>query len=297
MFRTGSWEQRLYQGLRLPGMDASQRALTRALGEVGVEAEFFLLLTGADATLAGGRRSDADHFLQQLEVSCLRICAAASTLEVATQGYLSALSARSTSGPLTETSAEPWWPAFLGFTLPSESLELRLRRCEYSYRQVTEAHLSSNIEAIAEQLALTLHALYTLPPAGVLPTAALYAGLYELSSALQGHIVPHHITETAPESPGMLAGIAQLRAFDHRDGHSITADIAWAQVQLDAAREASAHLGVKRSPFSALAHLGLKRGQLTMPDTAAWLARSIREWEDTIAQLHIIARKQAVVRR
>ena len=64
------WEQRLYTGLRLSGIEEPQFALARSLGEMGVEAEFFLLLTGSEASLAGGRRAIAEHFLQQLEDSC-----------------------------------------------------------------------------------------------------------------------------------------------------------------------------------------------------------------------------------
>lgn len=297
MAQTGGWEQRLYAGLRLPNMDEPQLALARALGEMGVEAEFFLLLTGSEASLAGATRTVADQFLQQLEVSCRRICETAASLEVATQGYLSALEARYPEARLADTIAEPWWPAFAGFTLSGESLEMRLRRCGYSYRHVVEAHLSSNIEAIAEQLAMTLHALHTLPPAGVVPIAALYHGLYELSSAIQGHIVPHHMTETTTESPGLLMGLGLLRLLDQQEDHSIRADVAWVQAQLAQARETLARLGVKRSPLSALARLGARFSGMTTPDTAAWVARTIRDWEDALAQLTELERKVAAVRR
>ncbi|HEY1391405.1 MAG TPA: hypothetical protein VGF38_22895, partial [Ktedonobacterales bacterium] len=83
MTKSGGWEQRLYMGLRLPGMDEPQLALARALGEVGVEAEFFLLLTGAEASLAGANRTVADQFLRRLDDSSKRICAVAASLEVA----------------------------------------------------------------------------------------------------------------------------------------------------------------------------------------------------------------------
>lgn len=284
MTQAGGWERRLYAGLRLSGLEESQIALVRALGEVGVEAEFFLLLTGSEAALAGATRSAADHFLQQLEDSCRRICGVAASLEVATQGHLSALEARFHQARLADLDAEPWWPAFSGLALAGESLELRLRRCGYSYRQAVAAHIGSNIDAIAEQLALTLHALYTLPPAGVLPIPSLYHGLYELSSALQGHIVPHHITETAVESPGLLMGLGLLRLLDQREDRSVQADITWAQAQLAQASDTLARLGAARSP------------SLT-PDTAAWVARSVREWEDAVTQLTAIAREAQAVRR
>jgi hypothetical protein len=301
MRQPGGWEQRLYAGLRLPGMDEPQLALARALGEMGVEAEFFLLLTGAEASLAGDTRPVADHFLRQLDDSCMRICAVAASLEVATQGYLSALEARYPQAHLADSVAEPWWPAFSGFTLSGDPLELRLRRCGYSYRHAIEAHLGSTIEAIAEQLALTLHALYTLPPAGVLPIAALYHGLYELSSALQGHIVPHHIieasTEASSESPGLLLGISLLRQLYAQEDHTIQADISWVQAQLAQARQTLARLGVRRSPLAALARLGAKPAPMATPDTAAWVARSIRDWEDALKHLTALAREERAVRR
>lgn len=284
MARAGGWEQRLYTGLRLPGTEESQVALARALGEIGVEAEFFLLLTGSVAALPGDTRHAADHFLRQLEDSCMRVCAAATTLEVAVQGYLSALDARFPQAHLADIVAEPWWPAFSGYTRAGESLEIRLRRCGYSYRHAVAAHLESNIEAIAEQLALTLHALHTLLPAGVLPIPSLYHGLYELSSSLQGHIVPHHITESAAESPGLLVGLNWLRLLDQQEDHSIQGDISWAQTQLAQTRET-------------LAHVGTARGPKMTPDAAAWLARSVRDWEDTLTQLTAIAREEQAVRR
>lgn len=297
MTKPGGWEQRLYMGLRLPGMDEPQLALARALGEVGVEAEFFLLLTGAEASLAGATRSVADQFLRHLDDSCRRICAVSASLEVATQGYLNALEARYPKAHLADAVAEPWWPTFSGFALTSEPLELRLRRCGYGYRHAIETQLGIAIEAIAEQLALTLHALYTLPPAGVLPIATLYHGLYELSSALQGHIVPHHITEASSESPGLMMEISLLRLLDAREDHSLRADIVWVQAQLAQARETLARLGVKRNPLAALAHLGARQPQMVTPDTAAWVARSVRDWEDALTQLSALAREEQVVRR
>lgn len=273
------WEQRLYAGLQLSGIEEPQLALARSLGEMGVEAEFFLLLTGSEASLAGNSRATAAYFLQQLEDSCLRICAAASSLEVATQGYLAALDARFPQALLADMETEPWWPAFSGYAPAGEPLEMRLRRCGYSYRHAIMAQLGGNVEAVAEQLALTLHALHTLPPAGVLPIPALYHGLYELSSALQGHIVPHHITESASESPGLLMGLALLRLLDQREDHSIQADIVWAQAQLAQARETLARIGAVRAP-------------LMTPDTAAWVARSVREWDEALRQLTALANER-----
>jgi len=281
-------------------MEEAHLALARALGEVGVEAEFFLLLMGAEASLAGATRSVANDFLRQLDDSCRRICAASASLEVATQGYLSALDSRYPQSHLSDAVPEPWWPAFNGFSLHAESLELRLRRCGYSYRQVIASRLGSAVEAIAEQLALTLHALHTLPPAGVVPTAALYHGLYELSSALQGYVVPRQITESASDSPGLLMGIQLLRLLDVQEDHSIESDILWVQAQLAQARETLARMGVKRSPLAslaALARLGAKGRAMKEQDAAAWMARSIRDWEDALRQLTSLARPRQAVRR
>src|SRR5262249_30549701 len=151
-------------------------------------------------------------------------------------------------GLLTESDqAEPWWPPFAGYTIPGEPLEVRLRRCGYAYRHVVAARLHANVEAIAEQLAFTLHALVTLPPAGVLPTQWLYSGLYELSGALQGDIIPHYINDVSAESPGLLSGIALLRALDAREDRSLKADIAWAQSQFALARAATDQLRATHS--------------------------------------------------
>ncbi len=96
--------------------------------------------------------------------------------------------------------------------------------------------------------------------------------------------MPHHITETAVESPGLLMGLAVLRMLDQREDRSLQADIAWAQTQLAQARETLARLGAVRSPA-------------VTPDTAAWVARSIREWEDALTQLMAIASEAQAVRR
>jgi hypothetical protein len=36
---------------------------------------------------------------------------------------------------------------------------------------------------------------------------------------------------------------------------------------------------------------------MVTPDTAAWVARSVRDWEDALAQLTALAREEQVVRR
>ena len=70
----------------------------------------------------------------------------------------------------------------------------------------------------------------------MVPTQALYSGLYELSASLQGDIIPHYIHNLSAEAPGLLSGIALLRALDVPEDTSLEADIAWAQAQLAVAR-------------------------------------------------------------
>ena len=138
MAKTGGWEQRLYTGLCLPGIDESQVALARALGEMGVEEAEFSSLADRFGGVSSARatRTVADHFLRQLEDSSMRIATSATSLEVATQGYLAALEARFSQSHLADAAAEPWWPTFSGFTLAGQiaggtpaPLWLRLPAC------------------------------------------------------------------------------------------------------------------------------------------------------------------------
>ncbi|MGH2515967.1 MAG: hypothetical protein ACRDHP_09965, partial [Ktedonobacterales bacterium] len=150
-------------------------------------------------------------------------------------------------------------------------LELRLLRCGYAYRHVVTAHLAANIEPVAEHLALILHALTTLPPAGVLPASSLYLGLYELSSAMQGYIVSHHMTGMNEQTPGLLTGIAWLRGLDSHDDTSLDSDIAWAHAQYAFARRIAAPDVLPPGMSPGTGH--------------AWAALALRDWQDTIAAL------------
>ena len=151
---------------------------------------------------------------------------------MATQGYLTALEAA-----YPEVRAAPrdeaWWPPFSGYTLGGEPLEARLRRCGFAWRHVVESRLPTHMEAILEQLALTVYALCCLPPAGVTPIWTLYNGLYELSSALHGDLVPRHILGASgdPRYPGALGSVTRLRALDASGDTSLASDLAWAQTQ------------------------------------------------------------------
>jgi hypothetical protein len=94
-----------------------------------------------------------------------------------------------------------------------------------------------------------------------------------------------------------MMGISLLRLLDTREDHSIRADILWVQAQLAQARETLARLGVRRNPLAALARLGARQPQVVTPDTAAWVARTIRDWEDALTQLNALARAEQTVRR
>lgn len=268
----GLWETRLYVGIRVASVPQDTRLqLAQALGSVGVEAEFFVALAN---TFLLGRRGSHDQgeiFLLQLEAAGLRLLRAAAALEVATQGYLTALEAGFPGLMSASDHAEPWWPAFAGYTIPGEPLEVRLRRCGYAYRHVATARLHANVEAIAEQLAFTLHALVTLPPAGVVPTQSLYSGLYELSASLQGDIIPHYINDVSAESPGLLSGIALLRALDVREDRSLKVDIAWAQAQLGLAHATTEQLRAAHSAVPAA--------------TMQWAAQAVEEWHAIVEML------------
>ena len=272
------WDGRLYQGLRVGAVEPEIRgALARALGEVGVEAEFFLLLVNSFPGAGRPTHVRGQMFLRQLEAAGQRLIAVADALEVATQGYLSALE---TAHPhlrnATTGNDDVWWPPFAGYALEGEPLEARLRRCGYAFRHVSETWLSTHVEAILDQLALTLYALSSLPPAGVTPLRTLYAGLYELSSSLQGDIVPHHIRSASAQYPGLLASISRLRSLDAQDDTSIESDLAWARAQYTYAYNAYTQSGAGPAQINASAHTG---------DTHTWAAQAANEWRTVIGFL------------
>jgi hypothetical protein len=227
------WSARLYDGLSAQRIAPETRdALARALGAVGVEAEFLLVLVDA---FPGAARPDhhlGELFLQRLASALLRLTDAAAALEVATQGYLAALES-AYPGVSATARDEVWWPPFSGYTLRGEPLEARLRRCGFAWRHVVESRLPTHMEAILEQLALTIYALCCLPPAGVMPIWTLYNGLYELSSALHGDLIPRHVLGASgdPRYPGALASVTRLRALDASGDTSLASDLAWAQAQ------------------------------------------------------------------
>jgi hypothetical protein len=258
------WDGRLYVGLAVPCVPAPARsALTRALGEAGVEAEFFLALIQSFPPSAWHTHAQGEILLLQLEAAAYRISRVAAALEVATQGFLAGLASGYPDLRRVGELDEVWWPTFTGFVPGGDPLDLRLRRCGFAYRHLVEVHLAATIESIAEQMAFTLHALQTLPPVGVVPAGALYQGLYELSSAWQGDIVQNHLLDVGAEAPGLLTAIGRLRALDTSDDTSLESDLAWAHAQV-----------------------GHLRGTLSPRGAGARAAeRAMRDWHDTIVAL------------
>lgn len=242
---SGAWDTRLYDGLRMPRIAPDVRSgLGAALGQIGVEAEYLLVLVSSFPGESRPTRALGALFLTRLEAALERLAQASANLEVAAQGFLTALDEAYPELRHARGWAGVWWPTFTGYTPPGAPLEARLRRCGYAYRHVLESHLPSHMEAILEQMALTLYALSALPPAGVAPVASLAQGLDELASAMQGEIVPRHISGLTGDDryPGALAAIARLIALDTREETSLESDIAWARAQYAAARDEEARL-------------------------------------------------------
>jgi hypothetical protein len=185
--------------------------------------------------------------LNRLTASLERLVEASADLEAATQGFLAALDAVYPDLRNARGWSGAWWPAFTGYVAPGAPLEMRLRRCGYGYRHVLDSRLPIHLEAILEQMALTVYALSVLPPAGIAPVSSLAQGLDELSSALQGEIVPRHITGFSGDAryPGALAAISRLLALDAEGGSSLESDIAWARAQYDSARDEQAQMAAQ----------------------------------------------------
>jgi hypothetical protein len=276
------WETRIYPGVEMAGVSLAARStLASALGEVGVEAEYFLLLLESFPAPDQPAPEAAQRLYRSLEGWALRVVAVAASLEVATQGYLTELDAlrpelRASSAD--DGGGEVWWPAFAGYAPAGEPLELRLRRCGQSYRSVVESRLPTIVEGIGEQMALLLHALRSMPPAGVAPMRALYEGLAELTLALQGDVVPRRIRDLSPTYPGLLTALAMLRAHAAAPA-SIEADLVWAREQLAELRGEQPGLGARL-----LSRFSRTRGGARLTEGA----RS--EWESIVSSLLSVQR-------
>jgi hypothetical protein len=273
------WETRIYPGVQVAEVSrAARAALASALGEAGVEAEYFLLLLASFPGADQPAPETAAQLYNALEAWATRMTAVASSLEVATQGYLGELD---TLYPVLRTGSagagEVWWTPFSGYITEGAPLALRLRRCGQSYRQVVESRLPALLEAIGEQMAFLLHALDALPPAGVAPLRALYQGLSEIALALQGDVVIRRIRDLGPNYPGLVTTIVRLRA-QLTIAAPIAEDIAWAREQLAELRDAQP---AKSRGFGArlFGGFGRKGGAARSGDAA------VREWEGVVAAL------------
>lgn len=306
----GRWDTRIFPGVDVPAVPHETRdQLAQALGALGVEAEYALRLF-APFTRGIPRqpatRAEGEQFLWQLDALARRLIVAANDFEVATQSYLNALELLNPElrpsvghdGTWDDTLAPAWWPPSDPSGIDDGLVELSLRRCGYAYRHVVQAYLATNIAGIGEHLALLSHALETLPPAGVLPLANLYAGLYELAEALQGHMVPHYLRDVSPAMPGLLTGLTRLRELDATEDRSIDADLLWARAQLAHADLLAAKQPAAISSTGDVAKRGLlaifRRKPSPVPSglnkssAAAFAVQATREWTETIVALEAL---------
>lgn len=226
------WEAHIYPGLRLTGIALETRSgLARALGEVGTEAEYVLQTCAHLMALASPSIADGNAFFARLEASCQRLARVATSLEVATQSYLAAMETNAATCGATAEPGEEWWHDAAGAPPYAEPFDLRLRRCGFAYRHLVQLQVATHLDALLEHLATFLAALRRLPPAGVLPAADLYAGLYALSARIQGDVVLHHIHDLSASYPGLLTGIARLRERTLIDDTALESDLAWVYAQ------------------------------------------------------------------
>jgi hypothetical protein len=282
------WETRIYPGVQVAGTSlAARSALASALGEAGVEAEYFLLLLASFPGRDLPAPAAAERLYTALEAWAARMVTVAASLEVATQGYLGELEALHPE--LHEGRGagvlDAWWSPQAGDAPAGEPLALRLRRCGQSYRQVAESRLPDLLKGISEQMALLLRALGALPPAGVAPLRALYQGLNEMTLALQGDLIPRRIRDVGLDHPGLVTTVSRLRA-QLLTPAPIEADIAWARERLAEARagQQSRSRGLGARLFGVF---GRKDSAAQSRDGA------VREWEGVVAALVSMRRSPA----
>jgi hypothetical protein len=282
------WDARIYTGLQLDAIPPDLRqGLAQALGAVGVEAEYLLRILETFPGPDGPSPEGGELFLAQLDAFGRRLVDGATTLELATQSFLTALWAAGAGGAQQgqqhQTDADPWWPAFAGYALSGEPLELRLRRCGFAYRHVVAVHLSATVEGIAERMALVLHALSTLPPAGTVPVPVLAQGLDELTDTIQGDVVPRGIRDVSGEYLGLLSAIARLRQLQAAEDSSLASDIAWARRQY-------AEIAGVPQPSPGLLGRIFRRTPSRARGTERWAAQAAQDWRGLIATLEALER-------
>lgn len=290
----GGWEQRIYAGLLLPDIPADIReALARALGAAGVEAEYLLRLLATFPGPGGSSPAAGARLLDQLQSFARRFLDTANTLELTTQSYLTALQLSPGDGVIGSREGEPWWPPFPGYTLGGEPLELRLRRCGYSYARAAALRLGPLVEALAEQMALLLHALRTLPPAGIVSTSVLARGLDELADAMQGDVGQHLLRDMSDEYLGLPSAIVRLQASTPLDAAaaktSLAADLAWARAEYERALGTAANVPAQKPGLFAR----LFGGSAPVNASQRWSASAAQEWRELIAALEVLQREQS----
>jgi hypothetical protein len=170
--------------------------------------------------------------------------------------------------------------------LESEPLELRLRRCGYSYRQAVALRLGPTVEALADQMGLLLHALRTLPPAGTVSTAVLAYGLDELADALQGDVAQHLLRDANDDFPGLLSAVERLR--EAGPDAPLAADLTWARGEYEQAVSAREQ-AMKQTPKPGLVARIFHRAP-SLDASQRWSQSAVREWQDLVAALEAIKR-------
>jgi hypothetical protein len=280
------WETRIYPGVQIAGASfAARSALASALGEAGVEAEYFLGLLASFPGPDQPSPEAAERLYNALDAWASRMATVAASLEVATQGYLSELDTLHPELHGAAGALDVWWTPLAGYMAAGEPLALRLRRCGQSCRSVVESRLPALVAGIGEQMALLLHALSSLPPAGVAPVRTLYEGLNEITMALQGDVVLRRIRDLSQTSPGLVTTVSRLRAQLGAPA-PLDADIAWARAQLAELRAAE-----RSEPRGLVARLlgGFRRKSAT----ARPRDKASQEWDDLVAALLRVQRASA----
>lgn len=294
-----TWEERLVRGLGAVRVPATTRdALINAMGALGCEAEFGLNLLQTTALPPTPTHTQGEHWLRQCFGLAQRVKQASADLSLAAQMFLAALVeddpslmmatvpnqfGHATPDPWSaqfDATPDVWWPERSTIATSGDASELWLCRAGFGYRHTVTIGLPGHLEALTEGLALTLHALRTLPPVGILAKASLYLGVQTLATELAGDLIPHHIDDIDARHIGLLTGIPTLFRLYAREGNSIANDLRWAQGELDRARAALAGPTATTNPRVTRS--------LMQPTGNLWARQMVADWERTVTQLEAI---------
>lgn len=281
------WETRLDLGLAVAGVPADVRApLAGALGMAGVEAEYFLTLARslhADVPMpsATSPRAIGEAFLVALDAAGRRLLVTAGRVELATQAFLTALSAIHPAVDSAMATTPPWWGEATSIPWSGLTIEMDLRRHGFSLRQMMQVRLGWTLESLAERMALTLQALTSLPPAGVLPVGTLAAGLYQIAELWQDDIAHGLVRDVTPAYAGLLSALVRLRAEDAAHGADVQADLAWAHAQYALARDLQ-NAGSSRADGSLV----------RAAERVAMVDEELRVWQETVGWLESLQHTQ-----